>query len=114
MTQSQSVACAIRPQPHLVSDTQCDDVRSWAVFEKVGWLVHPDFLEGVGVLVCPRLKHFPLTFAQSLAFSADAFEPIHLPHWVQFSLFDEIADVIETWVGCVLKEQEYNHIVFLF
>lgn len=40
-------------KPHLVPDTQGDDVGPWAVFEKVGWLVHLDFLDGVSVVIRP-------------------------------------------------------------
>lgn len=42
-------------------------------------------------------------YAQHLGLSAHTFEPIGLLHWVQFSLFDEVADVIVTRVGRVLE-----------
>lgn len=93
----------VMPEPHLVPDAQGDDVRPWAVFERVGSLVHQDLLGSVGVFVRPRQQQIPLVHAHSLGFPAQAFKPVGLPHRVQFSFLDEIPDVIETWDGCVLE-----------
>lgn len=91
---------------HLVPDAQGEDVGPWTVFERVGRLVRQGLLDGVGVVVRPGQKPVPLSYAQTVGFPARAFEPVRLPHWVQFSLFDEVADVIETRDGRVLEECE--------
>lgn len=90
-------------EPHLVPDAQSDDVRPWTVFERVRSLAHQDLLGGVGVFVGPGQQQIPITHTHRLGFPARAFKPIGLPHRVQFSFFDEVSDVIETWDWCVLE-----------
>lgn len=41
-----------------------------------------------------------------LGFSAYTFEAVSLSHRVQFSLLDEVSDVVGSWDGCVLEEWE--------
>lgn len=96
-------------EAHLVPDTQGDDVRPRAVFKEVGRLVHQDFLGGVGVVT----RHILLRYAQRLGLPAHTFEPIGLLHWVQFCLFDEVADVIVTWDGRVL-EGSLLHVFWIY
>lgn len=106
-------AVKVTSEAHLVPETQGDDVGETTALEKVGWVVHLDFLDDVGVVVRSRQKHFSSAYPQGERSPAHSFESIGLPHGVQFSLFNEVADVICTWIACLLEEGTRSTVLVL-
>lgn len=95
-------------QCYLVSNSKGENVGSGAVLERVGSLVHQDFLGGVCIFIRSRQQQIPLTHTQGLSFSAHTFEAVSFFHRVQVSLLNEVSDVVGSRDGCVLEEWEHG------